>query len=395
MLIGGAGNDTFTEPYGEDGINVFNGGGGFNVAIFNYHRADYTITTNSSDVVVTNNITGGQFTLISIEQIQFSDQTINLAPVIPVVSSLAAVTDTQTPNVSTGHLVTITMTTSDAVTVTGVPTLQLNDHEVAAYSSGSGTNTLTFAYTVQPSDITADLQVTGLNLPSGAAIQDQAGALSGSVTGNLGIQVNNVVNNSITDLYIGYYNRAPDTVGETYWAGQLQGGMSLSAIAQSYSVQTESTTLYPFLASPNTASTAAVQAFVTAVYENLFDRAPDTAGENYWVTQLQTGASTVGGAIINIISGAQLNDLVTINNKVVVGNYFDTQIFTHNVQFSDSVALAALNAVTSSASSVTTAEALVNTYVATAPHAAQAAASSQSEVGLVGISPSHDLAIAA
>ena len=137
----------------------------------------------------------------------------------------------------------------------------------------------------------------------------------------------NSLNDAITELYVGYYNRAPDPSGETYWVGRLESGMSLSAIAQSYSVQTESTNLYPFLASPNTASTTAVQAFVTSVYENLFNRAPDPAGESYWVTQLQTGASTVGGAIINIISGAQLNDLATINNKVVVGDYFDTQIF--------------------------------------------------------------------
>ena len=67
------------------------------------------------------------------------------------------------------------MTTSEAVTVTGTPTLQLNDNEVAGYTSGSGTNTLTFTYVVQPGDNVADLQVTGLNLPSGAAIQDQAG----------------------------------------------------------------------------------------------------------------------------------------------------------------------------------------------------------------------------
>jgi len=203
---------------------------------------------------------------------------------------------------------------------------------------------------------------------------------------------NNAINDLITELYVGYYNRAPDPGGETYWAGQLQGGMSLSQIAQSYSVQTESTTLYPFLASPNTASTAAVQAFVTSVYENLFNRAPDTVGENYWVTQLQTGASTVGGAIINIISGAQGNDLVTISNKVTVGDYFDTQIFNNNVQYSNSVAHAAMSAVTSNTPSVATAEAIVDTYVKTAPLAS--AAASQADVSLVGILTSHDGGIA-
>lgn len=27
------------------------------------------------------------------------------------------------------------------------------------------------------------------------------------------------------------------------------------------------------------------------------------------------------------------NDLATINNKVIVGDYFDTQIYSHSVQF--------------------------------------------------------------
>jgi hypothetical protein len=74
---------------------------------------------------------------------------------------------------------------------------------------------------------------------------------------------------------------------------------------------------------------------------------------------------------------------------VTVGDYYDTQIYAHNLQFSDSVALAAFGAVTSNASSIATAEGIVNAYVQTAPTASQA------EVNLVGISPSHDLAIAA
>jgi hypothetical protein len=44
----------------------------------------------------------------------------------------------------------------------------------------------------------------------------------------------NAINDLITELYVGYYNRAPDPSGENYWVTQLAGGMSLSAIAQSY-----------------------------------------------------------------------------------------------------------------------------------------------------------------
>jgi hypothetical protein len=68
---------------------------------------------------------------------------------------------------------------------------QKESNQVAGYTGGSGTNTLMFTYAVQPGDNAADLQVTGLNLPSGATIHDQAGnALSGNVTGHLAIQIN-------------------------------------------------------------------------------------------------------------------------------------------------------------------------------------------------------------
>ena len=79
--------------------------------------------------------------------------------------------------------------------MTGTPTLALSDNEVARYTSGSGTGVLTFSYTVQPGDDTADLQVTGLNLPSGATIADSAGhALSGGVAQDLNLQINKFIN---------------------------------------------------------------------------------------------------------------------------------------------------------------------------------------------------------
>ena len=89
--------------------------------------------------------------------------------------------------INAGRLVTITLTASDAITVTGLPTLQLNDNELAFYTGGSGTNTLTFTYLVLPTDNVADLQVTGLNTPSGSGIVDGNGnSLSGPVTADLG-----------------------------------------------------------------------------------------------------------------------------------------------------------------------------------------------------------------
>lgn len=232
------------------------------------------------------------------------------------------------------------------------------------------------------------MPVTTSTVYSGAPFSDAGFTFAATAAANR-------IDDSITKLYIGYYNRAPDPSGEDYWAGQVQGGVPLAQIAQSYSVQSESTSQYAFLANPSAGNAAAVKAFVDSVYTNLFNRAPDSAGEAFWVGQLQTGASTVGGAIINIIMGAQGSDALAINNKVTVGNYYVTQISSHHVQFSVDSARAALAAVTTNPASIAAAEAIVDAYVKTAP--AGTAVDSQSDaaladVGLVGISTAHELA---
>jgi Bacterial Ig-like domain len=85
--------------------------------------------------------------------------------------------------------VTLTVGLSKAVTVAGgVPTLLLNDGGMASYTGGSGTNALTFAYTVATGQTTADLTVTGSAL-NGATILDGAGNaadLAGAVTNPAG-----------------------------------------------------------------------------------------------------------------------------------------------------------------------------------------------------------------
>ena len=62
-----------------------------------------------------------------------------------------------------GKVVTITLNASQAVTVTGSPTLALNDSGTASYTGGSGTNSLTFTYTVAAGQNTSDLTVIGVN----------------------------------------------------------------------------------------------------------------------------------------------------------------------------------------------------------------------------------------
>ncbi len=98
-----------------------------------------------------------------------------------IAGAIATSVSSITPNGSytLGAVISITVTFSQAVVVTGIPRLGLETGEIdrfATYTSGSGTNTLTFAYSVQAGDITADLDnisTTALIL-NGGSIRDAA-----------------------------------------------------------------------------------------------------------------------------------------------------------------------------------------------------------------------------
>jgi large repetitive protein len=110
---------------------------------------------------------------------------------IPAVTKVVA--SPATGDEGIGKTVTLTLTMSEAVTVTGSPTLALNNGGSAAFTGGSGTTTLTFSYTVSASNTSvAALAVTGVNLPSGASVQNAAGNaanLAGAAVTLTGLQI--------------------------------------------------------------------------------------------------------------------------------------------------------------------------------------------------------------
>ena len=72
-------------------------------------------------------------------------------------------------------------------------------------------------------------------------------------------------------------------------------------VADAFAVQPEATSMYSFLASPpatlnptDPVQIAGVDLFINQIYQNLFNRAADTSGLNYWQTQILSGAVSVG-----------------------------------------------------------------------------------------------------
>jgi Ca2+-binding RTX toxin-like protein len=128
-------------------------------------------------------------------------------------------------------------------------------------------------------------------------------------------------------LYIGYFGRAGEPDGVNYWVGQLNGGYAVADMAASFSVQDEAKAEYPFLAHPELVTDPV--GFINAIYMNLFERAPDQDGLDYWTEQLLGrggDAQAIGQFIQDVISGAQGDDITTLDNKVDAASYYTNEL---------------------------------------------------------------------
>lgn len=86
-------------------------------------------------------------------------------------------------------------------------------------------------------------------------------------------------------LYQAAFDRTPDTSGLTFWINKLDAGKtSLQAMADSFIHSAEFVQLY------GTADTVSNTRYVELLYQNTLGRLPDSAGEAYWITQLDHGS---------------------------------------------------------------------------------------------------------
>ncbi len=130
--------------------------------------------------------------------------------------------------------------------------------------------------------------------------------------------------NDLVALYAGYFNRAPDPAGLQFWIDQIDGGREFNTIAADFASSSEATALYPYLTAPDVASPST---FITSIYQNLFNRAPDQAGLDFWSGVLAAESVSVADMIEAIINGAvdapdatpPTFDKTTLDNKVEVG----------------------------------------------------------------------------
>ncbi len=126
---------------------------------------------------------------------------------------------------------------------------------------------------------------------------------------------------TVQKIYIGYYQRPADPGGLIYWAGRLDSaGGSFAEIIETYANSAESQALYGTINSGNIADV------VNGIYNALFGRGAEPGGLSYYVNGFNTGQFTAATIMLNVLYGAQNEDLQSVNNKLTAANLFTETI---------------------------------------------------------------------
>ncbi len=127
--------------------------------------------------------------------------------------------------------------------------------------------------------------------------------------------------NAVEKLYVAYFSRPADYAGLQYWANVYeQNPAALQQMSHDFSTSAEYHRMYGLSSNRDV---------VNAVYQNLFGRAAETAGLDYWAPLLDKGAITIDNVVTAIAAGAQntvQQDLFVYNAKVAVATAFDARL---------------------------------------------------------------------
>ena len=162
--------------------------------------------------------------------------------------------------------------------------------------------------------------------------------------------------NGIADLYVAYFNRAPDPDGLSYWFVEINNGtLSLVDTAKSFTDQQEYRDTYP--------EGLGNREFIQRIYQNLFDREPDQAGWDYWENDLDNGLPR-DTFILTIIYGAyggpSAGDKSLLNNKHDASMYYSEQLTLYPEEGFDANISEVLNNVTADSGTVISAMEVVD-----------------------------------
>lgn len=132
----------------------------------------------------------------------------------------------------------------------------------------------------------------------------------------------------VQSAYVAYYGRPADPGGLAYWVTRLtEAGGDLSEVIADFGNSVEFTERYGALSNTD---------LVNGIYQQLFNRSAEPEGLAYYVDLLVNGVKTLQTITLDILFGAQNEDIVIVNNKVEFAKFFTDQVTLGSITYSGS-----------------------------------------------------------
>lgn len=129
----------------------------------------------------------------------------------------------------------------------------------------------------------------------------------------------------VHQVYVSYYGRPGDAAGVDYWAGELdKSGGDLTAIIRAFGTSPEYDERFGSLST---------EALINNLYQQMFSRDAESAGLAWWTQQIESGATTLQQAAIDIAAGAQNEDYSTLKNRTAVAKRITNTINTLGLRY--------------------------------------------------------------
>mgnify|MGYP006283275365 CR=1 FL=1 len=239
-----------------------------------------------------------------------------------------------------GQVVPVSITFSEVVTVTGTPKISLETgttDAVVAYTSGSGSNTLTFNYTVFSGDTSADLDyisTTALAL-DGGTIKDHVGnnaALSLPAPGTAGsLGANKALVIDTAPPSITFSSISPVSPGSSRTPQVVVNTSEAMANIQLYS----DATCTSFVSSADSAGVGSKSITTSQLAANtstsLYALGTDIAGNSSACTLMTTYLHDDLGATISYVTSTSSNGAYGVGNQIVITIRFSEPVYVTGV----------------------------------------------------------------
>ncbi|HAK93269.1 DUF4214 domain-containing protein [Massilia timonae] len=122
----------------------------------------------------------------------------------------------------------------------------------------------------------------------------------------------------VQKLYVAYFGRPADPNGMDYWTDALDANsIGMADVSASFAASQEYRDTYAGLDN---------RAIVAEVYQNLFGRAGEEAGVNYWTDLMDRGVISIDDVVKDISEAANGSDSVAFNGRVAAASLFTARV---------------------------------------------------------------------